>query len=58
MVKEDLKNLIAQKAARVGVIGLGYVGLPLVVEFSRNGFRGLGFEVDQRKAEEINSGRS
>ena len=58
MVKEELKNLILQKAARIGVIGLGYVGLPLVVEFALKGFTGIGFEVDERKVEEINAGRS
>lgn len=58
MIKEELQNLIEQKAARIGVIGLGYVGLPLVVEFARAGFSGIGFEVDERKVSEINSGRS
>jgi UDP-N-acetyl-D-glucosamine dehydrogenase len=58
MMKHDIQNLISQKAARVGVIGLGYVGLPLIVEFALKGFRGIGFEVDARKVEEINAGRS
>jgi UDP-N-acetyl-D-mannosaminuronate dehydrogenase/intein/homing endonuclease len=58
MIKQELQELIAQKKACIGVIGLGYVGLPLVVEFARNGFSGIGFEVDQRKADEINAGRS
>lgn len=58
MIKQELTALIEQKKARIGVIGLGYVGLPLVVEFARNGFAGIGFEVDQRKADEINAGRS
>ena len=58
MIKQEITQLIEQKQARIGVIGLGYVGLPLVVEFARAKFRGLGFEVDERKASEINSGRS
>ena len=58
MIKDELKNLISQKSARIGVIGLGYVGLPLVVEFAMKGFPGIGFELDERKAAEINSGRS
>lgn len=58
MVKEEIKELIAARRARIGVIGLGYVGLPLVVEFGRQGFYGVGFEVDTRKAETINAGRS
>src|SRR5262249_25053919 len=44
--------------ARVGVIGLGYVGLPLAVEFARAGFTVTGFDVDSRKIDEISAGRS
>ena len=58
MIKEQLIKLITDKAASVGVIGLGYVGLPLVVEFARNGFQAVGFEVDQSKADRINAGES
>ena len=58
MVKQELEKLIAEKRSRIGVIGLGYVGLPLIVEFGLKGFEGIGFEVDEKKAEEINAGRS
>src|ERR687884_1174951 len=58
MVKEEIKRLVEAKGARVGVIGLGYVGLPLAVEFARRGLRAVGFEVDARKAELINQGES
>jgi UDP-N-acetyl-D-glucosamine dehydrogenase len=58
MVKEEIKNLINAKRARVGVIGLGYVGLPLAVEFARRGFHATGFEVDSKKADSINRGES
>ena len=58
MVKEEIKRLVETKQARVGVIGLGYVGLPLAVEFARRGLRSVGFEVDARKAESINRGES
>jgi UDP-N-acetyl-D-glucosamine dehydrogenase len=58
MVKNDITKLIADQEARIGVIGLGYVGLPLLVEFARNGFNAIGFEVDETKAAEINNGRS
>src|SRR5438477_11869504 len=44
--------------ARVGVIGLGYVGLPLALRFSEAGFRVIGFDIDESKADAINSGRS
>jgi UDP-N-acetyl-D-glucosamine dehydrogenase len=58
MIKNELLALIAEKRARVGVIGLGYVGLPLIVEFCLRGFEGIGFEVDEHKVAEINGGRS
>jgi UDP-N-acetyl-D-glucosamine dehydrogenase len=49
---------IRTRTARVGVIGLGYVGLPLAVEFARAGFDVTGFDVDASKADQINDGRS
>ena len=58
MIKNEVTSLIKDKRARVGVIGLGYVGLPLATEFARNGFSAVGFEVDEGKAAEINFGRS
>ena len=58
MIKDDLTELIVEKRACVGVIGLGYVGLPLIVEFCLKGYRGIGFEVDRKKAEQINAGHS
>jgi UDP-N-acetyl-D-glucosamine dehydrogenase len=58
MIKEQLTKQITEKTAHIGVIGLGYVGLPLIVEFTLKGFRGTGFEVDTKKIDEINSGTS
>src|SRR2546423_12087019 len=58
MIKNEIINSINEKRARVGVIGLGYVGLPLVTEFARSGFQATGFEVDEVKAKKINSGES
>jgi UDP-N-acetyl-D-glucosamine dehydrogenase len=58
MIKEQIGRLITEKGAHIGVIGLGYVGLPLLVEFAANGFQGTGFEVDQSKADQINAGQS
>ena len=49
---------IATRQARVGVVGLGYVGLPLVLRFAEEGFEVLGFDVDPRKVEALNAGRS
>lgn len=58
MIKNEIISLITNKKARIGVIGLGYVGLPLIVEFAANGFKGFGFEVDLQKANQINAGTS
>jgi UDP-N-acetyl-D-glucosamine dehydrogenase len=57
----DVQELIGRIEARdavVGVVGLGYVGLPLVMEFTRAGFRVLGFDVDATKAASLNRGES
>ncbi len=53
-----LIELIAQKKAKVGIIGLGYVGLPLVIEFARVGFTVVGFDVDTKKVEKLKKGIS
>ncbi len=58
MVKKQIISLITEKRAHIGVIGLGYVGLPLLVEFARSGYESVGFEVDADKAAQINSGNS
>jgi UDP-N-acetyl-D-glucosamine dehydrogenase len=58
MINSSITKLIGEKRARVGVIGLGYVGLPLVVEFAHHGFNAIGFEVDDHKAAQINDGHS
>jgi UDP-N-acetyl-D-glucosamine dehydrogenase len=54
----DLDAAIAAKTARVGVIGLGYVGLPLVRTFIAAGYRTLGFDVDPEKIQRLLAGRS
>lgn len=56
--KAALLARIAQRSARVGVIGLGYVGLPLALEFARAGFNTLGIENNSARADDINAGRS
>lgn len=52
------RDKIKQKKAKVAVIGLGYVGLPLAVEFAKEGFRALGVDLDKRKVDSINAGES
>lgn len=54
----SLLRKIKEKEARIGIIGLGYVGLPLAVEFCRAGFRVTGFDVDPEKVEMLKNGRS
>ncbi|HTI42001.1 MAG TPA: nucleotide sugar dehydrogenase [Vicinamibacterales bacterium] len=54
----ELKEKIGNKQARIGIIGLGYVGLPLAVEFAKAGFEVTGFDVDTSKVEAINAGHS
>lgn len=58
MIKEEIINLIRDKRAHVGVVGLGYVGLPLATEFAGREFNATGFEVDQKKVDQINAGQS
>lgn len=58
MIKDDLLKLFNEKRARIGVIGLGYVGLPLIVEFALKNFDCIGFEVDESKTIELRAGRS
>ncbi len=50
----NLKQKIESREARVGVLGLGYVGLPLAVAFAEAGFHVIGIDVDARKVEAIN----
>jgi len=58
MVKKQITASITEKRAQIGVVGLGYVGLPLLTEFARAGFQAIGFEVDADKAAQINAGDS
>src|ERR1700730_14455283 len=53
-----LLDRLHSKSARVGVVGLGYVGLPLAVELARAGFPAVGIDLDRRKVEAVNQGTS
>jgi UDP-N-acetyl-D-glucosamine dehydrogenase len=53
-----LRNRISEKSAKIGIIGLGYVGLPLVRAFVGAGFQTLGFDVDQTKVDKLLAGES
>lgn len=54
----NLLSRVQTGTATVGIIGLGYVGLPLARAFARAGFRVLGFDIDQHKVDKLNAGRS
>lgn len=54
----QLIKKIENKTAVIGIIGLGYVGLPLVLEYALKGFKTIGFDIDERKIPILNSGKS
>src|SRR4029077_12120358 len=56
--RDDLLAKFAKHDATVGVIGLGYVGLPLALAFAEKGFVAIGLDVDARKVEALTQGRS
>src|SRR5690242_18898258 len=53
-----LEVKIRRRTARVGIVGLGYVGLPLAVEFARAGFSVTGIDIREQKTQSVNAGRS
>jgi UDP-N-acetyl-D-glucosamine dehydrogenase len=57
-VRDDLLAAFDDRTAVIGVVGLGYVGLPLAVELARSGFRTLGFDLSHPVVDGINAGRS
>ena len=56
--KEELLRRIESREARVGIVGLGYVGLPLAVEFAEAGFTVVGVDVTEEKVTMLNNGES
>jgi UDP-N-acetyl-D-glucosamine dehydrogenase len=54
----DLQNKILKRTAKIGIVGLGYVGLPLAVEIAKVGYQVLGIDVDKSKVTSINLGKS
>lgn len=54
----DLKEKILSKKAQIGIVGVGYAGLPLAMEFARSGFRVHGIDVDDEKVKDLNEGKS
>jgi len=56
--KQHLIEKIERRTATIGIVGLGYVGLPLAVEFAEAGFRVIGLDVQQSKVDQLNAGKS
>jgi UDP-N-acetyl-D-glucosamine dehydrogenase len=55
---KSLKSKIQNRKSKIGIIGLGYVGLPLTIRFSEEGFKTIGFDIDEEKVKLLNSGKS
>ncbi|MBE9528379.1 MAG: nucleotide sugar dehydrogenase [Proteobacteria bacterium] len=55
---KKLLALLTDKKATIGIIGLGYVGLPIVMRFCDEGFKVIGFDVDAKKVDSLNKGKS
>ena len=54
----NLEQKLKKKTAVIGVVGLGYVGLPLALAFSKEGFKVLGFDIQQKRVDWVNKGQS
>ena len=54
----DLERKLKDKTAIVGIVGLGYVGLPLALAFADSGFKVLGFDIQQKRVDLVNKGQS
>ena len=55
---KKFKLTIEKKESIIGIIGLGYVGLPLALRFSEESFSTIGFDIDQKKIDCLNRGKS
>lgn len=58
MIKQELLDKINSKLAKIGVVGIGYVGLPLAVEKGKVGYSVIGFDRSQPRVDQINSGKN
>jgi UDP-N-acetyl-D-glucosamine dehydrogenase len=57
-MQDRLIEKLRSRAAVIGIVGLGYVGLPLVLRFSEQGYRVIGFDIDPRKVDSLSRGKS
>ena len=58
MIKQSLIEKLNNKSAVIGIVGLGYVGLPLVLRYAEVGYKVLGFDIDLAKISSLNAGKS
>lgn len=56
--KTELVNRLNNKQATIGIVGLGYVGLPLMLRYADIGFKVLGLDINQKKVDDLNQGLS
>jgi len=57
-MKQQLINKLTDKTATIGIVGLGYVGIPLALRYAEAGYKVLGFDIDQEKIEKISAGKT
>src|SRR6185312_16082710 len=57
-MKQELLDKLNGKNAVIGIVGLGYVGLPLMLRFAEVGYKVVGFDIDQRKVDTLHKGKS
>jgi UDP-N-acetyl-D-glucosamine dehydrogenase len=57
-MKARLINKLNDKTAIIGIIGLGYVGLPLAIRYAEVGYKVIGLDIDPKKAESITQGKT
>ena len=58
MIKSNINSLVDKKKILIGIIGLGYVGLPLAILFSKKKYKLIGFDIDKKKINLINKGKT
>src|ERR1700751_1008761 len=57
-MKAELIDRLDRKTARIGIVGLGYVGLPLMLRYSEVGYKVIGFDIDRTKVDALRAGQS
>ena len=57
-IKQSAIGKFRDKTATIGIVGLGYVGLPLMLRYAETGFKVLGFDIDAEKVNKLNNGET